>query len=202
MTIADDGDVMTMKEIIAVYQGRNADATSALYARLREVGHAGVVAVNLLRVARNSEMAKGYRSRRSTAKAYDVKDWAIGELCRALAESEGVVRGWGWGRDEGTVNFESVLYVDLPTGQVSFHVRHRRDGPDYPGVWDGTRGTAMARICAFVWMIINGREAPTEEENHGGAEDGTEGGAGEGAAGSAAAGSAGWSKDRQGALDI
>lgn len=115
MTIADDGDVMTMEEIVAVYQGRNADATRALYARLREVGHAGVVAVNLLRVARNS---------------------------------------------------------------------------------------AMARTCAFVWMVINGREARTEEESHGGAEDGTEGGAGEGAAGSAAAGSAGWSKDRQGALDI
>jgi hypothetical protein len=42
-----------------------------------------------------------------------------------------------------------VLYVDLPTGQVSFHTAARGVGPDYPGKWDGVRGTGAIRIIKW-----------------------------------------------------
>jgi hypothetical protein len=43
-----------------------------------------------------------------------------------------------------------ILYVDLPTGQVSFHTGTRGEGPDYAGEWDGAKGTAAERVCRFV----------------------------------------------------
>lgn len=175
---------MTLDEIVAVYVGRDPDRTKALYARLMNMPPRGIVAVNLLRVARNSEMAKGYRGR-SIRAAYDNKDWAMGQLCRALAESDGVLAGWGWGRDEKAVNFENVLYCDLPTGQVSFHAARRHEGPTYPGAWDGAKRTAMIRICRWTEAILGGREVETEGGRYGGEQDRAEGSPGEGAARSA-----------------
>lgn len=46
------------------------------------------------------------------------------------------------------------IYVDLPTGQVSFHNGARYDGPDYPGAWDGMPGQSADRICRFVAQLL------------------------------------------------
>lgn len=187
---------MMLDEIVTVYVGRDADRTKALYARLMEMPPRGIVAVNLLRVARNSEMAKGYRGR-SVRAAYGNKDWAMSQLCRALAESDGMLAGWGWGRDEKAVNFEDVLYCDLPTGQVSFHAARRHEGPTYTGAWDGAKGTAMIRICRWAEAILNGREVETEGGEDGGKQDRAEG-----SAVASHARGAGADEGRQEALDL
>ncbi len=53
--------------------------------------------------------------------------------------------------------YRQVLYVDLPTGQVSWHTGMRHIGPDYLGAWDGQRGTAPDRICRFVARVLAGQ---------------------------------------------
>jgi hypothetical protein len=62
---------------------------------------------------------------------------------------------WGWGIDENDYNPCHVLYVDLPTGQVSFHAIERGPGPgpDYPGEWDSKYESAD-RIIRFCDMVI------------------------------------------------
>jgi hypothetical protein len=170
---------MKLAEIKAVFVGRDGAVTKALYDRLMTHGPRGVVAVNLMRVLKNSGFAKGYRFRRSTQAAYDAKNWAIGEVCAALIRHPNVIRTWGWGRDDNAVNFEHVLYVDIPgVGQVSFHNGCRHDGPDYPDQWDGRRGTGPDRICAWIEAILANREVTTREgTTDGRAEDRTEGAA-------------------------
>jgi hypothetical protein len=142
-------------EILAVYKGSDGDATKALYARLEQLGPVGIVACNLFRAAKNSERAKVYRGRGHRGAAYDRKDWAIGNLAEALgAHAEGLGLVWGWGLDTAQPFHKDVLYVDLPTGQVSFHTSGRRDGPDYPGAWDEMQGQSAGRICSFVARVL------------------------------------------------
>lgn len=97
-----------------------------------------------------------YKSGRSRAKAYDTKDWSIGQLADALvSHAEALGISWGWGRDEKAINFENVLYVDVPgAGQVSFHTRYRLAGPDYEKPWDGATGTAPERIIRFAEAVL------------------------------------------------
>lgn len=47
-----------------------------------------------------------------------------------------------------------VLYVDLPTGQVSFHAPERGAGPNYPGKWNGVRGVSGERIVCWCQSLI------------------------------------------------
>ena len=47
-----------------------------------------------------------------------------------------------------------VLYLDLPTGQVSFHAPARGPGPDYPGEWDGQLGATPQRIDAAIAAAV------------------------------------------------
>ena len=173
---------MTFDQIMSVYKARDAQRTRDLYARLVAKPPRGIVAVNVLRAARNSEMAKGYSKGSATRAAYETKDWAIGELCRALVEKPGVITSWGWGRDPKAVGFEDVLYIDMPgCGQISFHNSHRYAGPDYPGEWDGVVGKVSIRVCRWVEAILNDREVITEGEDDG-LQTGTERIADEGAA--------------------
>lgn len=154
-----------MSEIEHAYLGSDADKTRAVYQRLMECGGPGRIAVNLLRASKNSERAKLYKSGRSSRAAYGTKDWAIGELIGALAahaDEIGIV--WGWGRDEKTIAFEDVLYVDIPSGQVSFHVGYRGSGPEYRGEWDGVRGEGARRIIAFANSVLTGE--PIKKEDH------------------------------------
>ena len=44
----------------------------------------------------------------------------------------------------------AILYIDLPTGQVSFHSPNRGEGPEYEGGWDGMVGASTTRIADAV----------------------------------------------------
>lgn len=162
---------MTLEQILAVYNGSSGEATRELYARLGAMPPRGPIAMNLMRACKASERAKVY-SRRFAGAAYDKKDWSIAELCRAMVAGDDAVPCWGWGRDERAINFENVLYINVPgSGQVSFHTALRRDGPDYPGGWDGAKGTAVLRICRWVEAVLDGRDLTTEGERDGSRDD-------------------------------
>jgi hypothetical protein len=151
--------MMQRAEIYAVYAGSNGEATKALYARLEALGTAGVVAVNLFRACKASERAKVYRGGGYRGAAYDKKQWSMDNLCAAL-ERDGERLGirWGWGIDDAMKGrgepHHHVLYVDLPTGQVSFHSGSRGAGPDYPDRWDGLPGQSAGRICGWVEQLL------------------------------------------------
>lgn len=151
---------MNFIEIMQVYEGSDGGATRALYDQLANYGPAGVVAMNLFRACKASERAKKYRGGGYRGMAYEKKDWSIGNLCEALrahGTSLGIV--WGWGRDEGTIGFEDVLYIELPAGQCSFHNGRRcAECPDYTKSWDGVRLQAPTRICTWIKDILNNHE--------------------------------------------
>src|SRR5207245_695680 len=135
---------------IRAYYGSSGALTTTLYQRLHELGPSGQLAMNLMRAAKTSERAKKYRGGDGRGsyrgQSYSTKEWAIGNVCNLLKEHTiaGVER-WGWGVDKALLAADDphhhVLYVDLPTGQVSFHTGARKlDCPDYPGEWDGVTG--------------------------------------------------------------
>lgn len=149
----------TLTDILGVYEGSNGDVTKAMYVELAALGPAGVIAMNLFRAQKCSARAKLYKGGRGgyTGIAYDRKSWSLGLLCEALtAHGANLGVAWGWGIDRAAVNFENVLYVDLPTGQVSFHNPSRKTGPEYLGQWDGVRSASTERICRYVRDTING----------------------------------------------
>jgi hypothetical protein len=137
-----------LANILTVFEGSNGDATVALYNELRALGAAGVVGLELFRVQKSSSRAKVYRGGGYRGKAYDKKQWAMDNLCKALAELGTLA--WGWKVDPAQEFHRWVLYVDLPNGQVSFHTAARGEGPDYGGDWDGVKNMSPERICRFV----------------------------------------------------
>jgi hypothetical protein len=146
-----------LTRLYGIYDGSNGDATRALYQYLEgRYGAAGALAVNLFRACKTSSRAKKYRGRYVGA-AYDTKDWSLQNLCRVLGDSDrwdardGAGLGIVW--DAKTINFEHVLYVTLPTGQVSFHARRRGDGPDFPDKWDGVIEAAATRILLWIAQL-------------------------------------------------
>lgn len=151
---------MDIAEVLRIYQGSNGDTTRALYAELETKGPIGTIAVNLFRACKTSERAKQYRGGGYRGKAYDTKQWAMGNLCSALtAHGEALGIGWGWGVDEKQEYHRHVLYVDLPTGQVSFHTASRGTGPDYPRSWDGVKNVSADRICRFAARVLKPQSA-------------------------------------------
>lgn len=139
-----------------VYDASDPEATKALYAWLATIGPAGLVAMELFRAHKASSRAKEYRGR-ATRDAYAKKNWAIGNLCDILAEhAEGLGLTWGWGVDEKRPANTWVLYVDLPTGQVSFHAPYRMGGPLYDGQWDRIERVGEFRICAYIGSLHDG----------------------------------------------
>lgn len=147
-------------DVVRTYQGSSGDATKALYDRLASCGPVGEIALNLFRAHKNSARAKVYRGGirgqgSYKGMAYDRKEWAIGNLAKMLDQhraSHGLK--WGWAIDEAQEYHRHVLYVDLPTGQVSFHTAQRGPGPDYPGTWDGVREVGAARICQWCAQLL------------------------------------------------
>src|SRR5581483_4536929 len=136
-----------LETVIRFYRGSDGEATKALYERLTGLGPLGIVATNLFRAQKNSERAKAYRGR------------AIGNLCAALAEHGLPDAGaWGWGEDDKQPYHRHVLYIDLPTGQVSFHTGARGDGPDYPRAWDGVPGQSADRIIRWCARLLDHAE--------------------------------------------
>jgi len=127
-----------------VFQQSNGAVTVAYYRRLIERGPMGIIAMNLFRASKTSSRAKAYRGKRFRYASYDVKNYSIQQLCQSLGKH----LPWGWKRDPYTPGFEWVLYVDLPTGQVSFHSGSRLAGPDYHGDWDGQK-CSTERVLKF-----------------------------------------------------
>jgi len=143
-----------MLDTLTVYLGSDGEVTKAYYRELEKYGPAGIVAVNLFRAQKCSARAKVYRGGirgkgSFKSMAYDRKNWSLNNLCHALMEhaaSLGI--GFGWKADPATKGYEWVLYVDLPSGQVSFHSPKRMPGPEYRGEWDGV-GRSAERILEW-----------------------------------------------------
>jgi len=153
---------MTLAEITAVYRGSSGDATKAMYAKMEAFGphgsfdwQIGSIAVNLFRACKTSERAKKYRKGPGHISAsYERKDWSVGNAATILTTMEPEPPfPWGWGIDEEMRKkgdpHHHIVYFDLPTGQISFHVGARGPGPAYPGQWDRAVGTAPDRICQW-----------------------------------------------------
>lgn len=142
-------------DVLRIYEGSDGKATTALYEELAKRGPRGELALNLFRAHKNSARAKQYRGGGYRGAAYDRKQWAMDNLVKILLE-HGPTLGyqWGWGMDEKQAFHNVVLYVDIPTGQVSFHTRGRGDGPDYPGEWDGSVHESGTRICRWVTQLL------------------------------------------------
>ena len=155
----------------SVMNQNDGDVTKSYYATMNTKGLPGQLAVALFRAQKRSMAAKRYRDRKFTRGAYDVKNWSLGEVCRILGMMNYLKEGmlgipWGWKRDPKTPGYEWVLYVELPTGQCSFHSADRLSGPDFTGKWDG-QGMSAPRICAFcdsVWEPSYVGDHPTIEE--------------------------------------
>jgi hypothetical protein len=141
-------------DVAQIFEGSNGKATKALYQQLDQFGPIGRVAVNLFRAQKCSSRAKVYRGGRHRSDAYDRKNWSLANLCAVLVEhGEGLNIRWGWKEDPAQEFHNWVLYVELPTGQVSFHAATRGKGPDYPGEWDQSHASAQ-RIIAFVASVL------------------------------------------------
>ncbi len=60
---------------------------------------------------------------------------------------------WGWKEDANQAFHKWVLYVELPTGQVSFHAASPSSPHRYAGEWDGQHLSAE-RILRFVQSLL------------------------------------------------
>ncbi len=152
----------TLQSIEAVYYGSNGHVTQALYRELVErFGVEGDIAVNLFRACKTSERAKTYRvGPGHRTESYSRKDWSIQNVTKLLEHHNQFVFGWSIDqalRTRGDPNFH-ILYVDLPTGQVSFHNGHRYVGPDYLGQWNYERKSS-ANVIRWIASLY-------ERENH------------------------------------
>jgi hypothetical protein len=145
---------ITIDYVVGVYEGSDGEATKGLYAKLEQLGGAGVLAMNLFRAQKNSERAKVYRGRGYKDNAYGRKQWAMGNLVDALEQADPPVV-WGWGEDPKQSYHRWVLYIDTPMGQVSFHTAVRGRGPDYPKAWDGVPNAGPGRICRWVVELLH-----------------------------------------------
>ena len=153
-----------MKTIHEIYAGSDGDATKALYERLAHLGACGLVARELFRAQKASARAKIYRGGQAgksfKSMAYDKKEWAIGQLANVLLmHGPSLAIRWGWQPDPETPGYPWVLYVNLPTGQVSFHAPTRGRGPDYPTAWDGVVNASVGRILRWCEQLLAGAEA-------------------------------------------
>ena len=142
-----------------IYNGSDGAATQALYDRLATFGAIGQIALNLFRASKCSGRAKVYRGRGFKGDAYDRKNWSLENLNKALLEHAEILGlEWGWGKDDRQPVHNKVLYIDLPTGQVSFHSSTHFNSPVvYPGAWDGS-GDSENRIIQFVKLVIDASE--------------------------------------------
>lgn len=134
-----------------VFNGNNGDVTKSYYSELNAKGIHGQLATALFRAQKRSTAAKRYKGRKFTRAAYDVKNWSLTEICRICQLTTDFI--WGWKYDAKTINFEWVLYVDTPMGQVSFHSGERLEGPDYSNEWDGQR-LGRERILRFCDSVM------------------------------------------------
>lgn len=135
-----------------VYKQQNGEVTKAYYAEMNAKGYAGMLAVALFRAQKRSDAAKRYRKGPGyKTAAYDVKNWSISQVV-AILQRHNFGFQWGWRKDPKSPGHPWVLYVNLPTGQCSFHTAERLAGPDFTGAWvpgDGSL-TAILLYCEQV----------------------------------------------------
>jgi hypothetical protein len=136
---------------LTVFTRSDGALTRRYCATLTQVSPLGGIAAPLFRALKASSRAKAYhgvskRGVRYRDLAYTRKQWALGELCKALG-ADGTMR-YGWGIDPAHAMFRHVLYIETPEGQVSFHSPERGKGPDFPDPWDGQHAS-QARILAL-----------------------------------------------------
>jgi hypothetical protein len=110
----------------------------------------GSLAANLFRAQKSSTRAKRYRGD-SQEYAYDRKGNVLQKVCDLLQSTS---FSWGWGVDPRETSARHVLYVDLPQGQVSFHLLERGLGPDYSGKWDRSN-ESEERVLDFCQSIFD-----------------------------------------------
>jgi hypothetical protein len=92
--------------------------------------------------------------------AYQTKQWAMGNIATVLSgHAEALGISWGWRQDPTQEYHDQVLYVDLPTGQVSFHTSARGVGPDYSGQWDRATGAGPGRVIRYAASVLAGPTA-------------------------------------------
>lgn len=146
-----------MKTPLEIFEGSNGDDTKELYAVLEKLGPVGFIAMNLFRACKCSGRAKVYKGRGSAqwkGNAYDRKNWSLANLCFILAaHAEPLGIRWGWKEDAEQEFHRWVLYVEIPTGQVSFHSEKAMCDVRFAGDWDGKHQSAP-RIVAWVTQVL------------------------------------------------
>lgn len=148
---------MSQFDIWKVYLGANGEATMQLYAHLDTLGPAGLVGKNLFRAHKASARAKAYRGGWKGV-AYRKKQWSLGLLVDCLLEhGPGLGITFGWKEDPAQEFYPWVLYIELPTGQASFHMPERGKGPDFAGEWDGLKDSA-SHIVKYIDQVITAAE--------------------------------------------
>lgn len=134
-----------------VFKKRDGNATVALCVELSKRGLLGAAAVCLYQAQYSSARAKTYR-RSSRSNSYERKNIALMRMPRWLSRAD---IAYGWGYDATSINFEHVLYVELATGQCSFHSSERGDGPEFRGRWNPEVDsmTSVFRFCDQVLSL-------------------------------------------------
>ena len=147
-----------LKSVREVYFGSASADTNRLM-RSMKLQPNGEIAALLLRAQKASSRAKKYRGGLKDGPsfrylAYQKKNECLRQLCEALNEQSDFT--WGWGIDEAqTLNLpKHVLYIELPTGQASFHNFVRHEGPDFLGEWDRAIGVSEERIIEFCSSVM------------------------------------------------
>lgn len=149
-------------QVIIAFEGSDASQTRSLYDDLETIVPQGILAANLLRAQKASSRAKVYRGGGYRSVAYDRKQWAIGQVAMILKAHPELGIEWGW-KPDPTSYVPWVFYVELPTGQVSFHTHQRGEGPDFGKEWDGVKNVSPSRIISFAALVL-ARQAPGQPQ--------------------------------------
>jgi hypothetical protein len=79
----------------------------------------------------------------------------MNNLCSVLSEhAQSLAIRWGWKQDPMQPYHSWVLYVDISTGQVSFHTTSRGAGPDYEWEWDNVKEATPGRIISWIDQLL------------------------------------------------
>lgn len=152
---------------LEIFEGSNGAATQALYRELEALGPAGVIAMNLFRACKCSGRAKKYRGRGFKDAAYGRKEFSLFNLCEMLeAHADNLGIAWGWKEDEKQPVHRWVLYVEIPTGQVSFHSEKRINQKDFAGEWDETTSSSTRIIRWTNKLLHEGPYEPPARTQH------------------------------------
>ncbi len=130
------------------FDSRDPSVTVSFQSSLLSRGVTGQLAFGLFRAQKRSTVAKKQRRGTYRRGAYDGKNEAlkyVDSLLQIHARNLDVT--WGWGIDRGQEFHNKVLYVDLPTGQCSFHSESPASATVYPKQWDKNSDSRRAILA-------------------------------------------------------